>query len=118
MKRRTALGLLAGGAVAPLAWRPLSGQPPSPPLGAGTYVPPEIRDYVKFLYPVERPPRSTPAAAESRFFVDAGRRKQLIEGLGFEIQSDSIRSGNQGMDDSAVGVSPAPSTRSRAMSVV
>jgi hypothetical protein len=51
-------------------------------------------------YPVRRPPRLTPAPAESGFAIHPDRPLQVILGLGFEIQSDSIASGNLGLPDS------------------
>ena len=41
---------------------------------------------------------------ESVFTVDPGQEKQTIKGLGFEIQCDSIGSGNHGLPDAMVGV--------------
>lgn len=41
-------------------------------------------------YPVNRPARKTPAAAEGAYTVRPDQPKQVIWGFGFEIQSDSI----------------------------
>ena len=48
-------------------------------------------------YPVQRPPRSEPVLAESSFTVYPDQTRQIIKGIGFEIQSDAIASGNQGL---------------------
>ena len=48
-------------------------------------------------YPVQRPVRSKPVPAESSFTIYPDQPKQIIKGIGFEIQSDSIASGNQGL---------------------
>ncbi len=48
-------------------------------------------------YPLTRPPRTTPAAAESSYTLHPDQPKQVIKGIGFEIQSDSIASGNAGL---------------------
>ena len=50
-------------------------------------------------YPVQRPARKTPAPAESSITVHPDRPKQTILGFGFEIQSDSIGSGNVGLPE-------------------
>ncbi|MCX5683684.1 MAG: hypothetical protein NT049_08370 [Planctomycetota bacterium] len=55
-------------------------------------------------YPVERPPRATPAAAEARYVVHPDQPRQVIAGLGFEIQSDSIASGNAGLPEATTSV--------------
>ncbi|MCB1132310.1 MAG: hypothetical protein KDN05_14365, partial [Verrucomicrobiae bacterium] len=47
-------------------------------------------------YPPQRPARKTPAAAEGQYIVEPGNLRQTIRGFGFEIQSDSIASGNSG----------------------
>jgi hypothetical protein len=49
------------------------------------------------VYPAVRPARAVPPPPESRFTVHPDRPKQLIRGLGFEIQSDSIASANAGL---------------------
>ena len=66
-------------------------------------------------YPVQRPGRSTPAPAESRFTIHPDRPKQEIWGFGFEIQSDSIGSGNVGLPDAPTSVPHdlVPSERQR-----
>lgn len=49
-------------------------------------------------YPVDRPPRKLPLPdPQSQYVVCPDRPKQLIQGLGVEIQSDSIASGNTGL---------------------
>ena len=55
-------------------------------------------------YPVHRPPRLTPPPPESTFTIHPDQNKQLIKGLGFEIQSDSIASGNRGLPEEMSGV--------------
>ncbi len=55
-------------------------------------------------YPVERPPRPTPSPPESSFTVRADQAQQVIKGLGFEIQSDSIGSGNEGLPEAITSV--------------
>ncbi len=55
-------------------------------------------------YPVKRPPRPVPAAAEGNYTVHPDRPKQVIKGLGFEIQSDSIASGNNGLPEETTSV--------------
>jgi hypothetical protein len=55
-------------------------------------------------YPTERPPRETPAAAEANYTVRPDQLRQTIRGFGFEIQSDSIGSGNNGLPDAFTSV--------------
>ncbi len=55
-------------------------------------------------YPVQRPARITPAPPESLFTVHPDQAQQVIKGLGFEIQSDSIGSGNEGLPEAATSV--------------
>ncbi len=55
-------------------------------------------------YPVQRPARTTPVPAESKVTVHPDRSKQEIWGFGFEIQSDSIGSGNVGLPDAPTSV--------------
>ena len=55
-------------------------------------------------YPVERPVRKTPAAAEGTYTIHPDQSKQVIKGLGFEIQSDSIASGNRGLPEAFTSV--------------
>lgn len=55
-------------------------------------------------YPMTRPPRATPAPAESVVTIHPDQPRQLIEGLGFEIQSDSIGSGNNGLPEATTSV--------------
>jgi Glycosyl hydrolase family 30 beta sandwich domain len=54
-------------------------------------------------YPVHRG-KPTPVPPDSNFTVHADQPQQTIKGLGFEIQSDSINSGNKGMPDEISGV--------------
>ena len=55
-------------------------------------------------YPIHRPPRAVPAAAEGNYTVHPDQLNQVIKGIGFEIQADSIGSGNKGMPDEISGV--------------
>jgi len=66
-------------------------------------------------YPVQRPARKTPASAESTITIHPDRPKQEIWGFGFEIQSDSIGSGNVGLPDAPTSVPHdlVPSERQR-----
>jgi hypothetical protein len=66
-------------------------------------------------YPMKRPPRATPAPAESFYTVHPDQPRQVIEGLGFEIQSDSIGSGNNGLPEARTSVPHdlTPSERKR-----
>lgn len=59
--------------------------------------------------------RSAPAPTNGSFVIDVGARAQTIWGLGFEIQSDSIGSGNHGLPDSNASVpwDLIPSERAR-----
>ena len=49
--------------------------------------------------PMQRPARAIPAAAVGTYNIHLDQPRQLIEGLGFEIQSDSIGSANQGLPE-------------------
>jgi len=53
--------------------------------------------HVQAGYPAQRPVRTNAVSLESSFIVFPDQPKQLIKGIGFEIQSDSIASGNQGL---------------------
>ena len=66
-------------------------------------------------YPVNRPARKTPAAAEGAYTVHPDQPKQVIWGFGFEIQSDSIGSGNIGLPEATTSVPHdlVPSERAR-----
>jgi O-glycosyl hydrolase len=66
-------------------------------------------------YPPQRPARKTPAAAEGNYIVEPGHLKQTIRGFGFEIQSDSIASGNSGLPEAFTSVPHdlTPSERER-----
>lgn len=54
--------------------------------------------------PSKRRPRAAPAAAEGTYRILPEKPKQVIAGLGFEIQSDSIASGNAGLPDATTAV--------------
>jgi O-glycosyl hydrolase len=100
----TALGL---GAVLPLVCKTrilAKGAAGNSPLAPSAELLAQVAQYAKSLYPTERPARSTTPPNESRFIVNAQRKKQVILGLGCEIQCDGIRSANQGLDDLAIGV--------------
>lgn len=66
-------------------------------------------------YPVERPARAKPAAPAGKYEVFPGMPRQVIKGIGFEIQSDSINSGNKGMPEETTSVPHdlVPSERQR-----
>ncbi len=55
-------------------------------------------------YPVHRPARPVPAAAEGTYTIHPDQLKQVIKGIGFEIQSDSIASGNKGLPEATTSV--------------
>lgn len=55
-------------------------------------------------YPMQRPARATPAAPAGDYTIHLDQPRQLIEGLGFEIQSDSIGSANQGLPELPISV--------------
>jgi hypothetical protein len=55
-------------------------------------------------YPIHRPARAVPAAAEGNYTVHPDQLNQVIKGIGFEIQSDSIASGNGGLPEAMSGV--------------
>jgi hypothetical protein len=103
MERRKAIKMLGLGAVVPLmlkggSWAQNSSSAPS-----NTEFVKEVQEYMKKLYPAERPPRPSLPALETRFLV-RDRKKQVILGIGFEIQSDSIASGNRGLLEERIGV--------------
>jgi len=66
-------------------------------------------------YPPVRPPRTTPPPVEGNYTIHPDQPRQIIKGLGFEIQLDSIASGNKGLPDtiSAVPHDLAPEERAR-----
>ncbi len=76
---------------------------------------PAFKNLLAGHYPLDRPPRETPAPERSRHVVHADRPKQVIRGIGFEIMSDSIGSANIGLPDEPTGVPhdlvPAERTR-------
>lgn len=55
-------------------------------------------------YPVQRPERTNAVSTESGFGIFPDLPKQVIKGIGFEIQSDSIASGNLGLPETATSV--------------
>ncbi len=59
---------------------------------------------VRAEYPVQRPARVDTAPTESAFTVYPDQPKQVIKGFGFEIQSDSIASGNLGLPEANTSV--------------
>jgi hypothetical protein len=66
-------------------------------------------------YPVHRHPRTTPVPPEGSYEIFPDQPRQIIKGLGFEIQSDSIASGNKGLPEEMSGVPHdlVPSERER-----
>jgi hypothetical protein len=56
------------------------------------------------VYPPQRPARETPAPCCGLFEVFPDRLRQKVWGLGFEIQSDSIASGNSGLPEETSSV--------------
>ena len=66
-------------------------------------------------YPVHRHPRRRPSAPEGNYEIFPDQPRQIIKGLGFEIQSDSIASGNKGLPEEMSGVPHdlVPSERER-----
>ncbi len=58
----------------------------------------------ELVYPEERPARGAPAPDSVRFKVEPTVERQTILGLGFEIQSDSIASGNAGLPEATTSV--------------
>jgi hypothetical protein len=75
-------------------------------------------DRAAATYPVERPARpagAPPPDREGRYVIRHDRPRQFIWGLGFEIQSDSIASGNQGLPESTTSAPHdlVPSERER-----
>ncbi len=66
-------------------------------------------------YPVERPAREKPAEPEGNYTIFPDQPRQVIKGLGFEIQSDSIESGNKGISEATTSVPHdlVPSERQR-----
>ncbi|TVQ27925.1 MAG: hypothetical protein EA382_02775 [Spirochaetaceae bacterium] len=65
----------------------------------------------EYTYPVDRPERTVPHAGTARVEVRPRVTRQTILGMGFEIQSDSIASGNNGLPDDTTSV-PHDLTRS------
>ena len=54
--------------------------------------------------PVRSASETVPLTIESRFTIHPDQPKQLIKGIGFEIQLDSIGSGNHGLPEAPLGV--------------
>lgn len=99
--RRKVMKLLRRGTVASWMFKGHFAAQTSPSVPDATLLA-EVKEYMMKLYPEERPPRLSPPPAETRFMV-RNRKKQAILGLGFEIQSDSIASGNEGLPDEPIG---------------
>ncbi len=55
-------------------------------------------------YPRSPPARTTPVPPEGNYTVHPDQPKQVIQGIGFEIQSDSIASGNKGLPEDFTSV--------------
>jgi O-glycosyl hydrolase len=55
-------------------------------------------------YPMLRPKRVTSPAPESNFTVHPDQPQQIIKGFGFELQCDSIASGNKGLPEDTTSV--------------
>ena len=106
MKRREVMRILGLSALSPLVSNVRSDSQTqssnSSTSSAGGFSA-EVQEYMKKLYPVERPPRPTPPPTESSFSV-LDKKKQVIRGIGFEIQSDGIKSGNAGLTEEPTGV--------------
>lgn len=68
-----------------------------------------------FAYPVERRPVNPDAPAEGSYTILLRQPRQVIKGLGFEIQSDAIGSGNNGLPEKQTSVPHdlVPSERDR-----
>ncbi len=66
-------------------------------------------------YPVVRPPREKPAPDSGRYVIHVDQPQQVVWGMGFEIQSDSIGSGNDGLPEAYTSVPHdlTPSERKR-----
>ncbi|MCG8581898.1 MAG: hypothetical protein MI866_18370, partial [Bacteroidales bacterium] len=66
-------------------------------------------------YPVVRPERKIPAPDKGSYRILPEKDKQVVWGLGFEIQSDSIASGNEGLPEARTSVPHdlVPSERKR-----
>lgn len=62
------------------------------------------KDWKEKAYPVERPERTIPPPATNHITIHPAKQKQAILGLGFEIQSDSISSGNSGLPEEKTSV--------------
>ncbi len=55
-------------------------------------------------YPMERPPRPTPAPAEGTYDIYPDQLKQVVKGIGVEIYSDQLNNGSDGMDMAQKGM--------------
>src|SRR5690606_30057914 len=66
-------------------------------------------------YPMERPPRATPAAAEGKYEIYPDQLKQVVKGIGIEIYSDQLNNNSDGMNMKQKGmlhdITPAERTR-------
>ena len=60
--------------------------------------------HIQAQYPVQRPNPINVGSSESCFTVFPDELKQVIKGIGFEIQSDSIASGNQDLPKARTSV--------------
>jgi len=103
LHRRRLLSVGLSAATAPFlkGSRASAAPPASGPTDAEALA--EFSAYARAIYPVQRPARAAPPPPQTDFQVRRDRPKQLILGLGFEIQSDGIASGNAGLDDSETG---------------
>ena len=63
-----------------------------------------ITSHVQAEYSAQRPVRTNAVSSESFFTVFPDEPKQVIKGIGFEIQSDSIAPGNQGLPEARTSV--------------
>jgi hypothetical protein len=71
-------------------------------LAAGVLLDPTLA--ARAEYPVHRIPRTTPPAPEGTYEIFPDQPRQIIKGLGFELQADSIASGNAGLPEEISGV--------------
>ena len=55
-------------------------------------------------YPVVRPERQSPAPSQGDYRIYPDQDQQVVWGMGFEIQSDSIASGNAGLPEARTSV--------------
>lgn len=57
-----------------------------------------------YVYPVERTPVNYNAPTEGKYKILLAQPRQVIKGLGFEIKSDAIGSGNNGLPEKQTSV--------------